>query len=1707
MGLPALRPSLTPREDPSAREEIPEDAAEDAPETQEEAQEEGADDSAPASARERTSQHRERRRATQLADASHQSDHSAVEDWRTLDVQKALETLKSDDAGVRRKALQRLHIRWWHVPSEAFQRTLRVAAAPARAVAEVPSVVQACSICRDWRRPGPRDVATFRLVLEFNEEVQFDLMFYTSLLEPARGSIPVAHLIDSCIRFSQTGTTRRDEIALCTIIARTWIAIFGPMTTLTLDEETGMRGQCVTDWASAMGVHLKFKAPRQKAWIVERHNEILRVSLHSTESQLLKEEIRCTFDIVLALVTFMKNAMVVINGATPYQSLLGRQPAMLPPLEGGHLGQVDSHARPETGARFHARIREIGTISVVQAAARDRAARADRSQTRGHINLQDFKPGDSVDIWFDPTAKDVKGWRGPAELKSINESEGNVSVRFQGRTLDRRNAEVRPHVAFLVYASMYLPELFSVWLYLKQYCQGLKSGTCVIVGIVLSSSGWLLIRFGGTEEGKQLLQSGLELAHRLYHIPNCTTIRFWKGCHSVPALLGGFVCSEVVAWAPDDRVDIDAPEPECFTPEPGDLERSLPAKSLAVTVASQDPDVGWKDVCFIQFLGMNPEDAKAVRDTFPDVPMLGGTCFDLYPPASAQPKPPSGSRDGGGSGPPPLPPPPPPTSTLIPYQPIIPYVGPMAIGPHLTPHVHMLPPPPLPGDVSMSQSSMSWRSCMSSPYATPMSTPGGGGGGWGPPPPPPGGGSQLMLPPWLVGPWGRQDPAPSLIPPSVWAPGTQAWFPGADTFSGGTPTPMSVISDPGGRGYLDADDVVMGLRRALRQCLTPESVHSRSPYGATPAAHGDQEQEQLPDNATPASTVRSRTPRRLGGRPGPDTPPPLPPPNNTPPHSSPHTPSSVAPSSVPVPTSPSDSRISTPSIGSSPHPVTGKRSARTPPDAPLRKKDRRAEDKSDHQNTGATASTDPAPPPQERTVQDPQEDDESSDGAEGLVLEESTFWESWNAELEEEVRGGLDSAFEVIFRKADIQRQQCEPIDLSSVRAFIAEQGELLVDHSSRVPCGLSVATGLQFGLEGCLAKCHTVGETLLEGDVLVYTVSGESEGNAIIVRDVGTLSKEELTKNAKEVALSKYKEIKGLFDLNCFKRMPRKLAKNILDTRWVITWKIVEGVRVIKCRITLRGFKDREQSYETFAGTASRAGQRVINSLAAQEEDMELFSLDVSQAFAKGLSFEELARAFGEPLREVEVDFNKGDVELLRTIPGWENFNPELETIKLLKPIYGLKDAPRAWRKRLHQVLTSWGASQLLAEPELYALHDVKSMKTQGNPIEQRREAEQRAVAESPMPVQEWLTDRKAKILCVLSAHVDDLKGAATRKVALSLLKHLEEHFGKCKLDWADFMHTGIRHIHKPGRLECHQYEYIEALRPMAIPGLKGVSPDKEVGNDLHGLYMSLLGGCAWCVLTRADAAVYIQALQRRAHQPRYVDCRRLNVVVRYMQRTKVSIVYEKIAEPIRILGFSDSAFKAQEEESTGLALRSLVVCLVPESSKLAHNGKCHLLDFVVRRLKRVVRSTFSAELNALIDGIETMLLTQLILHQIYCGCQETPEQLIHRLEHGGLYPPIDVCLDANAVFDAIAAKDTATPLEASLKLHILSIKAKVLAGTLRTVGWLDTREMVADGLNKGSVSRSQLLSVSKGQLSLGLGTRTLRRGGGVLEEPGSMA
>lgn len=149
--------------------------------------------------------------------------------------------------------------------------------------------------------------------------------------------------------------------------------------------------------------------------------------------------------------------------------------------------------------------------------------------------------------------------------------------------------------------------------------------------------------------------------------------------------------------------------------------------------------------------------------------------------------------------------------------------------------------------------------------------------------------------------------------------------------------------------------------------------------------------------------------------------------------------------------------------------------------------------------------------------------------------------------------------------------------------------------------------------------------------------------------------------------------------------------SHNIIDARLVIIWKMSESNVGVKSRFAVRCFKDKFQVFYVYAGSVGRSGQRFVNVLVAEDNGFIMFCVDVSQVSAKGLTLKRLSELIGAECCAVQFDVLRHELGCLRQIDGFDSLNVVCETLILLKPNYGLKDAPRAWRKKLHQVLIQW--------------------------------------------------------------------------------------------------------------------------------------------------------------------------------------------------------------------------------------------------------------------------------------------------------------------------------------------------------------------------------------------------------------------------------
>ena len=168
------------------------------------------------------------------------------------------------------------------------------------------------------------------------------------------------------------------------------------------------------------------------------------------------------------------------------------------------------------------------------------------------------------------------------------------------------------------------------------------------------------------------------------------------------------------------------------------------------------------------------------------------------------------------------------------------------------------------------------------------------------------------------------------------------------------------------------------------------------------------------------------------------------------------------------------------------------------------------------------------------------------------------------------------------------------------------------------------------------------------------------------------------------EIQDSINKEMQGIRDKGVLQDVSqdewRKLTKEnprlkLLTTRWVIT---VKENGDLKSRFVAKGYTQRpgENYYQTYSPVVDRVSVNVLLNIAAIK-GLKLFSLDISQAFLQA------------PIDEDVYIKHEGKI------------------YKLLRSLYGTKQAARMWNKEITKVLKEYNCKQSKTDPCMFVKFD----------------------------------------------------------------------------------------------------------------------------------------------------------------------------------------------------------------------------------------------------------------------------------------------------------------------------------------------------------------------------------------------------------------
>ena len=306
------------------------------------------------------------------------------------------------------------------------------------------------------------------------------------------------------------------------------------------------------------------------------------------------------------------------------------------------------------------------------------------------------------------------------------------------------------------------------------------------------------------------------------------------------------------------------------------------------------------------------------------------------------------------------------------------------------------------------------------------------------------------------------------------------------------------------------------------------------------------------------------------------------------------------------------------------------------------------------------------------------------------------------------------------------------------------------------------------------------------------------------------------------------------------------------------------------------------------------------------------------------------------------------GAAQLLRKIPGFQTYDERVHCLKALIPATGTADAPRAFNLKFSKCLHDFGYRPSKQDPELEILY------------------------------------KNGELQAVLAKHVDDANMGAGYAATEATKKAVENVFGKLAWKQKKFDSVGIGYEQtRKGDVILNQDEYIQQLTPITGPTLYGKGPDEECDEALQTQFMSLLGAVAYSLLTQHWLSVYVVALQRKSKQASCIHVRRLNAVVRAVQRKPQKVVLQAMRCQSEVEGHSDSAFAREQDKGYGMKGMNIL------RRGLNAQGETifHLLIGGSQSHKHVTRTVFSSELLALNSTAEESLSVATTLAELKDG------------------------------------------------------------------------------------------------------------------------
>eukprot|EP00435_Cladocopium_sp_Y103_P037857 s79_g10.t1 len=476
--------------------------------------------------------------------------------------------------------------------------------------------------------------------------------------------------------------------------------------------------------------------------------------------------------------------------------------------------------------------------------------------------------------------------------------------------------------------------------------------------------------------------------------------------------------------------------------------------------------------------------------------------------------------------------------------------------------------------------------------------------------------------------------------------------------------------------------------------------------------------------------------------------------------------------------------------------------------------------------------------------------------------------------------------------------------------------------------------------------------------------------------------------------------------------------ASRILKARFVLKWADDgKGGTKAKARSVLQGYSDPDLlsgSLETSSPTLNRTSCQVLLSIGVLQE-WEFLAADAATAFLQG----------DQQARSLWCKLPKDVCDTLNIRHG--------SLMRLLKPIHGQADAPRAWYQVARRRLEEIGFSQHPLDGCLFRLFD-----------------------------------NNGQLCCLIGLHVDDMliSGDYNNECYLSAKKSLRDKF--------NFKHwTHIKEHEKLDFCGCSffktsfgyqlgQPDYFTKIKPITIDPKRrdsALASQREVS-----ALRAVLGALQWpSTQTCPHLGTIVSLLSGQITTATTEDLREANKALKFSKMNNdVGLQFRPMGQ------ISDMVLVAMSDASWGIRREGpnqggYLVVLAPKEILKGEATNYVILDWRNFRLPRVSRSSLNAESQACAAAMDSLEYTRTLLQ----GCLNAN----YTLQNPGewVIPETALVVDAKVLYDSIKAEVPQLSGDKRMKIEIMVSKEK-MNDCQTKLRWISSEMQYADGLTKPS-------------------------------------